>query len=255
MVSQTGVETPPTVSHRDKLLEKKPTNNDSYGMDKDTDSPGRPPTLLDEPDDESKDDLIEKRLVLDERTIDRISRHWLCSVIFTVMGRTVNTNYLSSRLQLTWNLTGEMAILDIGHGYFITKFETNEDYLRLLTESPWVVMDHYIVVYKWQSNFQAENADIHTAPVWIRLQDISMECYDEPIFHRIGNLICKYIRSDRTTMLAEKGRFAPICVEVDLKMPLTTKVTIVGRTSKVLEGGIRKPPYGLLHMRQIRPPA
>ncbi|XVF51100.1 hypothetical protein PTKIN_Ptkin04bG0157300 [Pterospermum kingtungense] len=63
------------------------------------------------------------------------------------------------------------------------------EYERALFGGPWVIADHYVAVSRW----------------------------------RIGRLIGKPLKVDKTPMAASRGRFARLCVEVDLEKPLLSK--------------------------------
>ncbi|XP_019184333.1 PREDICTED: uncharacterized protein LOC109179271 [Ipomoea nil] len=62
--------------------------------------------------------------------------------------------------------------------------------------------------------------------VWIHLPDLSIEYFDEKTLRKIGNKIGRTIKIDVTIGLATRGKFARICVEVDLTKLLLAKFTI-----------------------------
>ncbi|KAI9070704.1 hypothetical protein K1719_047332 [Acacia pycnantha] len=64
---------------------------------------------------------------------------------------------------------------------------------------------------------------------WIRLPDVPFEFYNVESLRRIGNMIGKMIKVDRSTSVYDKGGFARICVEIDLKKPLIPTYLVFGR--------------------------
>ncbi|KAI9085967.1 hypothetical protein K1719_032044 [Acacia pycnantha] len=50
--------------------------------------------------------------------------------------------------------------------------------------------------------------------------DLPTELYCVESFRRLGNLVGKTLKIDRTTAFSEKGGFVRICFEVDLQKPL-----------------------------------
>lgn len=99
-------------------------------------------------------------------------------------------------------------------------FRTKEDYDTALFNGPWLVGDHYLHVQRWQPNFLEETAKITHIPVWIRFPMLPLEYYSVHWLHSAGNQIGKTLKVDSTTLLASRGRFTKVCVEVDLCQPL-----------------------------------
>lgn len=71
-----------------------------------------------------------------------------------------------------------------------------------------------------ETKFRAEKAEIYTMPVWVRFPVLPLEYYTERWLRIARNHIGKTIKIDIATLLASHGRFARVCVEVDLKKPL-----------------------------------
>lgn len=62
--------------------------------------------------------------------------------------------------------------------------------------------------------------------VWIRVAAIQLECFDVWALKRIGNLLRKLLKIDALTTSQNKGKFARLCVELDLTKPLDAFVQI-----------------------------
>lgn len=43
---------------------------------------------------------------------------------------------------------GEFDIFGLGHDYFLVRFDIDEDLEVVLTEGPWIIQDHYLIVWK-----------------------------------------------------------------------------------------------------------
>ena len=70
---------------------------------------------------------------------------------------------------------------------------------------------------RWTPDFDPE-ADIpKVVPVWVRLPNLPMHCWNPKSLHAIGNVLGKYI-----DMASPKDQYAcaRICVEVDLEAGL-----------------------------------
>lgn len=57
-------------------------------------------------------------------------------------------------------------------------------------------------------------------PVWVRFPVLPVECYTTRWLKQAGNHIGRTVRVDFATLLATRGKFARVCVEVDLDKPL-----------------------------------
>ncbi|XVF09024.1 hypothetical protein REPUB_Repub07fG0054900 [Reevesia pubescens] len=61
---------------------------------------------------------------------------WRNALIIKLLGKTVSFNVLLNRITLMWKLSGDFDIVDLGHGYYVVKFENMEDRLKVLTGGP-----------------------------------------------------------------------------------------------------------------------
>lgn len=77
-----------------------------------------------------------------------------------------------------------------------------------------------LTVREWIPDFRPSYASIGRVAVWIRVSGFPIEYYDPKILHDIGNRIGRLVKIDMSTLLQERGKYARICVEVDLSKPL-----------------------------------
>ncbi|KAI8026706.1 hypothetical protein LOK49_LG02G03142 [Camellia lanceoleosa] len=85
---------------------------------------------------------------------------------------------------------------------------------------PWVIMDHYLTVRKWTPDFKTSEAFETTTAVWVRFSELPIEYFHEQVLYVIAKQIGKPLKIDLTTAIATRGRFARVCIEVDLHKPL-----------------------------------
>ena len=62
--------------------------------------------------------------------------------------------------------------------------------------------------------------------VWIRLAELPIEFFHHDILRVVGNTIGTFLRIDIITTSIARGRFARICVQIDLEKPLMPHITI-----------------------------
>ncbi|KAI9128260.1 hypothetical protein K1719_001253 [Acacia pycnantha] len=108
-------------------------------------------------------------------------------------------------------------------------------------EGPWMIEDHYLTIQRWRPNFNPHKADIQcNVAAWVRLPDVPFEFYNVESLRRIGNMIGKMIKVDRSTSIYDKGGFARICVEIDLKKPLLPSYVVFGEERQIVYKGLHQ---------------
>lgn len=119
-------------------------------------------------------------------------------------------------------------LIDLENDFFIVKLSSREEFVRAMSEGPWMVGDNYLHVQRWRHNFNAEAARIYSLPVWVRFPTLPVEYYSEAWLRYVGNQIGKTIKVDNTTLATARGRFARVCVEIDLVKPLLASYRLRG---------------------------
>ncbi|CAN0846804.1 hypothetical protein LINGRAHAP2_LOCUS4629 [Linum grandiflorum] len=76
--------------------------------------------------------------------------------------------------------------------------------------------------------------------VWVELPDLPIEFYNPIAVMRITSRIGKPVRVDRVTKEGARGKYARVCVEVDLTKPLLPKYKIEGIPYLIVYEGFHK---------------
>ena len=74
--------------------------------------------------------------------------------------------------------------------------------------------------------FKASSAVFSSVAVWIRLSELFIEFYEPLALLKIGKAIGLVLRIDANTVNWVRGRFAHMCVQVNLDKPLIRKIYI-----------------------------
>ncbi|RYQ95389.1 hypothetical protein Ahy_B08g090661 isoform A [Arachis hypogaea] len=130
------------------------------------------------------------------------------------------------RLEAMWNKKGTVDVIDLSNDFYLVKFYASEDFDFALMEGLWKVYDHYLTVRLWEPNFNPLRAIIDKITAWI--------------LRKIGNLIGRTVKVDNNTANLCRGKFALLCVEVDLTKPLMGKYLINGEEYHVEYEGIHQ---------------
>ena len=82
------------------------------------------------------------------------------------------------------------------------------------------------MIRPWEPDFKPALASVSSIAVWVRLNELPIEYYNVEALQIIGNAIGKVLRVDTFTASETRGRFARICVQVDVEKPLATAIMI-----------------------------
>lgn len=96
-------------------------------------------------------------------------------LIVRLLGKSIGYNTLCSRVNLLWNFQGDFAVVDLDCGFFLFKINNKTDYCHVFTGGPWVIMNHYLTVRKWEPNFKLSEAMETNSVIWMRLPEFPIE--------------------------------------------------------------------------------
>ena len=157
----------------------------------------------------------------------KLAGPWQTSIILKLMGRPLRYRALQTKLASIWRPSGMTHFIDIGYGFFIMRFDETKDYHHALMDGPWFVGDQYLHVQAWEANFHPHTAKISTTAVWIRLEQLPIEYYHTEFLKHVGHKLGKLLKVDAITSAAIRGRYARLCVQINMTNPLPKRVKIV----------------------------
>ncbi|KAJ1403340.1 Zinc finger, CCHC-type [Sesbania bispinosa] len=174
---------------------------------------------------------------------------WKRAIIVKLLGKSVSLRFLQGRLQKLWQPAGRMEVIDIDNDYFVVRFMDWSDLNKVYDGGPWLIMGHYLVMQRRRPEFQPFEEAFKRVSVWIRVPGLPIEYYDGHILWRIGDVVGHTIKIDPNTlrqhedeqganMITERGRFARICVEVDLRKVLIARFKLNGKIYHVEYEGL-----------------
>ncbi|XVF04451.1 hypothetical protein REPUB_Repub05bG0084100 [Reevesia pubescens] len=151
-------------------------------------------------------------LTKDEK--ERIRRPWKNTLIVKLLGRSISYTYLSNKVKQLWSLKGGFDIVDLENGFYCIRFQMRSDYNFVLTKGLWIIADHYLIVKRWVSGFRSDEASIETVATWVPFLGMPLEFYDGEVLRRMGDIIGKAVRIDRTTSFKLREKITMMCVEL-----------------------------------------
>lgn len=75
--------------------------------------------------------------------------------------------------------------------------------------------------------------------VWVRFPELPLELLNEEVLYAMGNTLGRTVKVDATTLAAARGKYARVCVEIDLGKPLIPHIGIFGYQQKVEYEGLQ----------------
>ncbi|XP_058776382.1 uncharacterized protein LOC131650700 [Vicia villosa] len=137
-----------------------------------------------------------------------------------------------------WVRKGIISIIDLSHDYYLVAFTHEDDKNAALADGPWFIYDHYLTVKEWSPDFHPESDAIVNVAAWIRISGLPVEYYDPKVLHVIGDLVGRTVKVDKNTLQRERGKYARICVEVNISKPLLAMFSIKDSSYKIAYEGL-----------------
>lgn len=183
---------------------------------------------MEEDSDEEMDELCEGLVVvkLTRETKSRIRRPWSNALIIKLYGRTVGFNFLQSKLNIMWKPLGRLDCIDLGKDFYTVRFSVKEDMDAVLKNGPWFIGGHFLTIRPWEPFFKPACASVSSIATWVRLHELPMELYEAEVLQQIGGAIGKVLRIDTQTALESRGRYARLCIKVDINKPIINTILI-----------------------------
>ncbi|KAL8158474.1 hypothetical protein V2J09_000011 [Rumex salicifolius] len=159
--------------------------------------------------------------------LDDLASVWKWTVVTKLLGQPINFQTMERKLRELWHFSPRMQLLDVSHGCILARFGSEQEFNEALTKGPWTVFGHCLAVRAWTATFHP-SAPIDTTPTWVRIHDLPIQYYEERVLSIRASGICRPLKVDPKTLHSNRGRFARLCVEVDLNKPLRGTVLVNG---------------------------
>ncbi|XP_020672596.1 uncharacterized protein LOC110092407 [Dendrobium catenatum] len=150
------------------------------------------------------------------------------SLVVKAFGENVPLYVISNELRRQWAQFGNFHITMLGMGWSLCAFEDAKALESVMNNGPWYVNGHIIDMDKWSPMFSPSFLKGLTAPVWIRLPNLPLYCWDEVNVCRIASQVGTPYLIDGSIFQWNRREFARVCVRIKLEDKLPCGVWVEG---------------------------
>ena len=111
----------------------------------------------------------------------------------------------------------------VKRGYFLFEFTSKEDKELIFRNGPYFMGPQGLYLNKWTPDFDPEEDVPSTVPVWVRLPNLPIHCWNWGSLKHIGDALGKFIDRENNK---DQYDCTQICVEVDLEVGLPEAIKI-----------------------------
>lgn len=173
-------------------------------------------------------------IILTIEDMARIYKPCVYSLIIKLPRKKLTHHYFKRKLISLWIPTEDLILIDLGHDYYTVKFHKEENINTVLHKGPWFINGFYLSIRKWHSNFVPSEVVETLSAIWIRLLKLPTEYYDHTILSRIGSKLGKLVKTDIFASPTLCGRYAHICNEVIVGVPVKPYIFMDHLMQKIL---------------------
>lgn len=82
------------------------------------------------------------KLFVDKSVIEGMCSPWKDALVVSLLGKRLGFRIMKTKLSNAWRLTGGFELLDVDNGFFLVKFDKEEDKRKVMDGGPWMIFDH-----------------------------------------------------------------------------------------------------------------
>ncbi|KAI9080992.1 hypothetical protein K1719_036972 [Acacia pycnantha] len=170
--------------------------------------------------------------MFEEKERERLLKPFQRTLVVKLLGRQPSYGFMVKKLKQIWERKGQIDIFDLENDFYLVNFQKMDDYMEALGTLGY--SDAYLSVARWKHEFDPTHEKIVSVVAWVRLPDLPAPLFDKKFLLNLGNSIGKAIRLDVHTAQRTRGRFARMCVELDLSKPLVPEFNVEGQKLSVV---------------------
>ena len=84
-------------------------------------------------------DRLSPVVSFDPTAIHALSMPWKDAPVIKLLGKSMSYLMIKQKIKHLWRLSGGYDVMNVGNGYFLAKFDSQEDRMKVITEGPWMI--------------------------------------------------------------------------------------------------------------------
>ncbi|XP_020699277.1 uncharacterized protein LOC110111650 [Dendrobium catenatum] len=157
------------------------------------------------------------------------------ALVVKIFGDDIPFHMVSLDLRRQCNGFGKFHITVLGLGWMLCSFEDSIVVENILSGGPWWVRGQVVGLEKWSTSFNPNSLKGISAPVWIRLPNLPLQCWDEVNICMIASMVGKPFLLDGNIFQWSRREFARICVRIPLDIKLPKGIWVEGISGKFFQ--------------------
>ncbi|KAH1056582.1 hypothetical protein J1N35_034647 [Gossypium stocksii] len=93
------------------------------------------------------------RTLKEERTTKKVKNRDDRTLSEESTGTVIGYKDSMNCLTLSWQPEGSLQVVDLDDNYYGVKFNCVKDYTKSLSEGPWMIYEHYLIIQPWSRDF------------------------------------------------------------------------------------------------------
>ena len=131
------------------------------------------------------------------------------------------------RTRNEWKFTrGQIDYVELGNDWVLIRFANNQDRDLVLEQRPWNVSGLNFVLIPWAPFFDPYNTQITRVDQWLRIPRLPWEIWEADYLAELLKCVGPIVRIDQNTLLRLKGKFARVCVNIEVSKALSGSTTV-----------------------------
>uniref|UniRef100_A0A7C9ABN9 DUF4283 domain-containing protein n=2 Tax=Opuntia streptacantha TaxID=393608 RepID=A0A7C9ABN9_OPUST len=128
---------------------------------------------------------------------------------------------IMSKTRKDWGFVrGQLDYLELGNGWILFRFSNLQDIALVWNGRPWHVSGLNLVLRRWEPFFDPYSATIHRIDQWVKITRLPLELWEEDSLKTLLQDVGQFIKVDDITLNRSKGKFARVCLNIDITKPL-----------------------------------
>ncbi|KAK9008987.1 hypothetical protein V6N11_080463 [Hibiscus sabdariffa] len=89
------------------------------------------------------------------------------TIVIKLLGRKIVYGTLRTKINEVLKPTESFQLIDIKNNYFLLTIHSRSDYMKALTEGPWMIFGHYLIIEPWAIDFSVHQPFPKKVITWV----------------------------------------------------------------------------------------